>query len=66
MALRSDTTAGELPKNAIKQKVADIAAAFMATFYQVNLGAWETHEFRTEPLPFRLIFFSELILSSLP
>ena len=32
MALRSDTRAGELPKNAIKERVADIAAAFIGHF----------------------------------
>jgi hypothetical protein len=35
------------------------AADFMTTFYHVQIGALETQEFRTQPLPFWLIYFSD-------
>jgi hypothetical protein len=35
-----------------KEKAAEIAADFMTTFYHVQVGALETQEFRTTPLPF--------------
>ena len=33
----------------------------MTTFYRVQVGALETHEFRTTPVPFWLICFSDTI-----
>jgi hypothetical protein len=36
---------------ATKEKVAEIAADVMTTFYHVNVGALETQKFRTTPLP---------------
>jgi hypothetical protein len=52
---------GELnsPNAVTKEKAAEIAADFMATFYHVQVGALETQEFRTTPAPFWLISFSD-------
>src|SRR6202035_3139954 len=48
--------------NAItKEKAAEIAADFMTTFYHIQVGALETQEFRTTPVPFWLISFSDTI-----
>jgi hypothetical protein len=45
-------------KTATKERVAEIAADFMTTFYGVQVGALETQEFRTQPVPFWLKKFS--------
>jgi hypothetical protein len=34
-----------------KEKIAEIAADFMTTFYHVQIGALETQEYRTTPVP---------------
>ncbi len=47
--------------NVAKEKAAEIAADFMTTFYHVQVGALETQEFRTTPVPFWLICFSDTI-----
>jgi hypothetical protein len=48
--------------NAItKEKVAEIATDFMTTFYHVQIGALETQEFRTQPVPFWLVCFSDTV-----
>jgi len=47
------------PNAVTKEKAAEIAADFMTTFYHVQLGALETQEFQTTPVPFRLICFSD-------
>jgi hypothetical protein len=44
-----------------KEKAAEIAADFMTTFYHVQVGALETQEFRTTPVPFWLVSFSDTI-----
>ena len=44
-----------------KEKVAEIAADFMTTFYHIQIGALETQEFRTTPLPFWLVCFSDTV-----
>jgi hypothetical protein len=44
-----------------KEKAAEIAADFMTTFYHVQVGALETQEFRTQPVPFWLVCFSDTI-----
>ena len=49
------------PNAITKEKVAEIAADFMTTFYHVQVGALETQEFRTQPVPFWLICFSDTI-----
>jgi hypothetical protein len=49
----------------IKEKVAEIAADFMTIFYHVQVGALETQEFRTTPVPFWLVCFSDTIMGPL-
>ena len=49
------------PDAITKEKAAEIAADFMTTFYHVQVGALETQEFRTTPLPFWLICFSDTV-----
>src|SRR5580692_1921622 len=49
------------PNAVTKEKVAEIAADFMTTFYHVQVGALETQEFRTTPVPFWLVSLSDTI-----
>jgi hypothetical protein len=49
------------PNAVTKEKVAEIAADFMTTFYHVQVGALETQEFRTKPVPFWLVCFSDTV-----
>src|ERR1700732_826657 len=49
------------PNAMTKEKVAEIAADFMTIFYHVQVGALETQEFRTTPVPFWLVCFSDTI-----
>jgi hypothetical protein len=49
------------PNAVTKEKAAEIAADFMTTFYHIQIGALETQEFRTTPVPFWLVSFSEAI-----
>jgi len=49
------------PNAVTKEKAAEIAADFMTTFYHVQVGALETQEFRTQPVPFWLVCFSDTI-----
>jgi hypothetical protein len=49
----------DVPKSVTKEKVAEIAAEFMTTFYGIQVGALETQEFRTDPVPFWLVAFSD-------
>lgn len=53
------------PDAVTKEKAAEIAADFMTTFYHVQVGALETQEFRTMPVPFWLICFSDTIKGTL-
>src|SRR6202021_948250 len=53
------------PDAVTKEKAAEIAADFMTTFYHVQAGALETQEFRTIPVPFWLICFSDTIKGAL-
>src|SRR5271165_7557620 len=53
------------PDAVTKEKAAEIAADFMTTFYHVQVGALETQEFRTIPVPFWLICFSDTIKGAL-
>ena len=46
------------PNAVTKEKAAEMAADFMTTFYHVQVGALETQEFRTSPVPFWLVCFS--------
>lgn len=47
------------PNAVTKEKAAEIAADFMMSFYHVQVGALETQEFRTTPIPYWLICFSD-------
>src|SRR3984893_1472424 len=47
------------PNAVTKEKAAEIAADFMTTFYHVQVGALETQELRTSPVPFWLVCFSD-------
>src|SRR6202140_1356329 len=49
------------PNAVTKEKAAEIAADFMTTFYHVQVGALETQEFRTSPVPFWLVCFSATV-----
>ena len=49
------------PNAVTKEKAAEIAADFMTTFYHIQVGAPETQEFRTLPVPFWVICFSDTI-----
>jgi hypothetical protein len=49
------------PNAVTKEKAAEIAADFMTTFYHVKVGALETQEFRTTPVPFWLVCYSDTI-----
>jgi hypothetical protein len=49
------------PNAVTKEKAAEIAADFMTTFYHVQVGALETQEFRTSPVPFWLVSFLDTI-----
>jgi hypothetical protein len=49
------------PNAVTKEKAAEIAADFMTTFYHVQIGALETQEFRTTPVPFWLVSFSDTV-----
>jgi hypothetical protein len=49
------------PDAVTKEKAAEIAADFMTTFYHVQVGALETQEFRTTPVPFWLVCFSDTV-----
>jgi hypothetical protein len=49
------------PNAITKEKAAEIAADFMTTFYDVQVGALEAQEFRTSPVPFWLVCFSDTV-----
>jgi hypothetical protein len=52
---------GQCPNTLTKEKVAEIAADFMTTFYRVQVGALETQEFSTQPVQFWLVCSSDTI-----
>src|SRR6202790_4431756 len=56
-----ETDQQDVPATATKEKVAEIAADFMTTFYHIQIGALETQEFRTTPVPFWLVCFSDTV-----
>jgi hypothetical protein len=41
--------------------VAEVAADFMTIFYHIQIGALETQKFRTTPVPFWLVSFSDTV-----
>jgi len=49
------------PNAVTKEKAVEIAADFMTTFYHVQVGELETQEFRTSPIPYWLVCFSDAI-----
>jgi hypothetical protein len=49
------------PNAVTKEKATEIAADFMTRFYHLQVGALETQEFRTTPVPFWLVCFSDTI-----
>jgi hypothetical protein len=49
------------PNAVMKEKAAEIAADFMTAFYHVQVGALETQELRTNPVPFWLVCFSDTV-----
>jgi hypothetical protein len=49
------------PNTVTKEKAAEIAADFMTAFYHAQVGALETQELRTTPVPFWLVCFSDTI-----
>src|ERR1700676_2130914 len=49
------------PNAVTKDKAAEIAADFMTVFYHVQIGALDTQEFRTTPVPFWLVCFSHTV-----
>jgi hypothetical protein len=53
------------PDAVAKEEAAEIAADFMTTFHHVQVGALETQVFRTMPVPFWLICFSDTIKGAL-
>jgi hypothetical protein len=55
--VRPETTANAITK----EKAAEIAADSVTTFYHAQVGALETQEFRTNPVPFWLICFSDTV-----
>jgi hypothetical protein len=56
-----ETDQQNVPATAKKEKVAEIAADFLTAFYGVQVGALETQELRTTPVPFWLVCFSYTI-----
>jgi hypothetical protein len=53
------------PNAVTKEKAAEIAADFMTAFYHVQVGALETQEFRTSPVPFWLVCFFDTVKGAL-
>jgi hypothetical protein len=45
----------------VTREKAEIAADFMTIFYHLQIGTLETQEFRTQPVPFWLVRFSDTI-----
>jgi hypothetical protein len=49
------------PRVVSQEKAAEIAADWVTSFYHVQVGAIETQEFRTGPIPHWLFCFSDTI-----
>ena len=60
-----DSDAQSVLQTVTKEKVAEIAADFMTTYYGVQVGALETQELRQQPIPFWLVCFSDTVKGSL-
>jgi len=50
----------EITQTVTREK-AEIAADFMTIFYHLQIGTLETQEFRTQPVPFWFVRFSDTI-----
>jgi hypothetical protein len=50
-----------VPQTVTKERVAEIAADAMTSFYGIQVGALETQELRTSPMPFWLLSFSDTV-----
>ena len=50
-----------VPKTVGEEKAAEIAMDWMRVFYGIRVGAMESREFRTRPVPHWLFCFSETI-----
>ena|SRR5580700_2742402 len=50
-----ETDEQDVPKTVSKERAAD----FVTTFYRAQIAALETQEFRTQPVPFWLVSFSD-------
>jgi hypothetical protein len=49
------------PETVTKERIAEIAANFMTVFYRIQVGALETQELRTVPIPHWLVAFSDTV-----
>jgi hypothetical protein len=49
------------PETVTKERIAEIAANFMTVFYRIQVGALETQELRTAPIPYWLVAFSDTV-----
>jgi hypothetical protein len=56
-----ETDEQNVPQTITKAKLGEIAADFMTPFYHIQIGALETQEFSTTPVPFWLFCFSDAI-----
>jgi hypothetical protein len=60
-----ETDRESVPATVPKEKVAEIAADFMTTFYHIQIGALETQELRASPVQFWLVCFSDTVTGPL-
>jgi len=56
-----ETDEQSVPKTVGEEKATEIAMDWMRVFYHVQVGAIESREFRTRPIPHWLFCFSETI-----
>jgi hypothetical protein len=54
-----ETDEPELPKTITDEKATEIGADFVTTFYHIQIGPLETQEYKTSPIPFWLVCFSD-------
>jgi hypothetical protein len=56
-----ETDERSAPRTVSEEKAAEIAVAWVTSFYHVQFGALETQEFRTRPIAHWLFCFSDTI-----
>jgi hypothetical protein len=56
-----ETDEQNAPRTVSEEKAAEIAAAWMTSFYHVQVGALEAQEFRSTPIAHWLFSFSDTI-----